>query len=189
MGVVRAPSQGKLFCALLLAPNLCSHEVETTLERTFGTITLRSTPLPFTQTTYYAREMGGELTRYYIAFDPLISLAELATVKHTTNHLESTWAVDGGQRRVNLDPGYLELAKVVLATTKDHVHRLYIGAGMFAEVTLRYQHKSFQPWEWTYPDYRLPTTLRFFNQLRNQYQTQLRQPPSGATSWGENASG
>lgn len=174
MGVIRLPSPVQLFCALLVAPGIPSGAVETVLEQTFGAMTLRSTPLPFTQTTYYEREMGEGLTRVYIAFDPLISIAELAAVKHTTNRLEAIWAADGGQRRVNLDPGYLDLAKVVLATTKDYTHRLYIGAGMFAEVTLHYRQKSFQPWDWTYPDYRLPTTLNFFNQLREHYKAQLR---------------
>ena len=174
MGVVRSPSQVKLFCALLLAPSVPQHEVEAELEHTFGTIVLRSTPLPFTQTTYYHREMGQDLLRSYVAFGPLVNIADLAAVKHQTNHLEMRWAVGEGQRRVNLDPGYLDFAKVVLATTKDHMHRLYIGAGIFAEVTLRYQRQSFHPWDWTYPDYRLPTTLAFFNQLREDYRAQIR---------------
>jgi hypothetical protein len=174
MGMVRLPSPVQLFCALLIAPNISRGDVEVVLAQTFGPLVLRSTPLPFTQTTYYAHEMGEGLTRVYLAFDPLISIAELAAVKHTTNRLEALWAVHGGQRRVNLDPGYLNLAKVVLATTKDYAHRLYIGAGMFAEVTLSYRQKSFQPLDWTYPDYRLPTTLTFFNQLREHYKARLR---------------
>jgi hypothetical protein len=174
MGVVHPPSSVKLFCALLVAPSISIEAVEAVLEQTFGTITLRSTPILFTHTTYYQHEMGEGLTRIYIAFDPLISMAELAIVKHTTNRFETIWAAHGGQRRVNLDPGYLDLAKVVLATTKDYAHRLYIGAGMFAEVTLRYQRHGFQPWDWTYPDYRMPTALTFFNQLREQYKVQLR---------------
>jgi hypothetical protein len=119
--------------------------------------------------------MGAELIRLFVAFAPLITMAELTTIKHTTNTLEAILADALGQRRVNLDPGYLDRAKVVLATTKDHAHRLYIGAGLFAEVTLRYRQKEFQPWEWTYPDYRSPATLAFFNQLRELYKAQLRQ--------------
>jgi hypothetical protein len=175
MGVVHQPAPAKLFCALLLAPGITQAEVEGTLQQYFGPIVLRSQPFPFTQTTYYRREMGEELVRLYVAFEPLLGMAELAAVKHTTNRLETRWAVAPGQRRVNLDPGYVDLAKVVLASTKDYAHRLYIGAGIFAEVTLRYQQKSFQPWEWTYPDYRLPVTLAFFNALRASYRAQLRQ--------------
>lgn len=178
MGTVQPPVQVKLFCALLIAPTLSINEVETVLVETYGSIVLCSTPRPFTQTTYYEREMGANLTRLYVAFDPLISIAALATVKHMTNNLETRWSRARGQRRVNIDPGYLDLAKVVLASTKDHSHRLYIGDGIFAEVTLRYRQHAFQPWEWTYPDYRVPATLTFFHQLRALYKCQLQRLPS-----------
>src|SRR5499426_2338236 len=174
MGTVHPPAQVKLFCALLVAPTLPLEEIETVLVENYGVIVLRSTPMPFTQTAYYEREMGANLTRLYVAFDPLISIAALATVKHMTNQLEARWATSHGQRRVNIDPGYLDLAKVVLASTKDHSHRLYIGDGICAEVTLRYRQHAFQPWEWTYPDYRVPATLTFFQQLRALYKGQLR---------------
>ncbi len=177
MGTVHSPAQVKLFCALLVAPTLPLDEIDTVLAETYGVIVRRSAPLPFTQTTYYEREMGGNLTRLYVAFDPLISIAALAAVKHTTNRFEARWSTLQGQRRVNIDPGYLDLAKVVLASTKDHSHRLYIGDGIFAEVTLRYRQHAFQSWEWTYPDYRVPATLTFFYQLRELYKRQLRALP------------
>ena len=139
MGAVRPPAPVQLFCALLLAPTISLPEVETVLAQTYGAIVLRTTPVPFTQTTYYEREMGSHLARLYVAFEPLINIAALAAVKHTTNRLEAMWSTVSGQRRVNVDPGYLDLAKVVLASTKDHSHRLYIGDGIFAEVTLRYR--------------------------------------------------
>lgn len=173
MDMVRAPAKVKLFCAILLAPDVSLSVVETTLEQSFGPIVLRSPSLPFTQTTYYEREMGPSLTRCYVAFDACVAMDTLATIKHTTNHLEMLWATAQGHRRINLDPGYLDMAKVVLATTKDYSHRLYIGDGIFAEVTLQYKHKAFQPWAWTYPDYRLPTTLAFFQQLRDLYRRQM----------------
>jgi hypothetical protein len=177
MGTVHPPGQVKLFCALLLAPTFPIDEIETVLAETYGGIVLRSMPMPFTQTTYYEREMGANLTRLYVAFDPLISMAALATVKHMTNQLETTWSQPQGRRRVNIDPGYLDLAKVVLASTKDHSHRLYIGEGIFAEVTLRYRQHAFQPWEWTYKDYKTQATLTFFHQLRALYKHQLHALP------------
>ena len=172
MGTVHPPAQVKLFCALLIAPTLSLEEIETVLAETYGVIALRSTPIPFTQTTYYEREMGPHLTRLYVAFDPLVSIAVLATVKHMTNQLEARWSTPQGLRRVNIDPGYLDLAKVVLASTKDHSHRLYIGDGIFAEVTLQYRKHTFQSWEWTYPDYRVPAALTFFHKLRELYKRQ-----------------
>lgn len=183
MGTAQTPAPVQLFCGLLLGPTVPVEEVEAVLVQTYGTIVLRSTPVPFTQTTYYASEMGPTLMRQYCAFAPLVSMDALARIKHTTNRLEMTWATPQGQRRVNLDPGYLDLAKVVLASTKDHSHRLYIGAGIFAEITLRYRQRAFQPWEWTYPDYRTATTLDFFHRLRALYHARLRptpQPPDAA---------
>jgi hypothetical protein len=177
MGTVHPPAQVKLFCALLVAPAIPVDEIESALTQTYGTIVLRSPPLPFHQTTYYEREMGPNLTRLYVAFDPLVSIAVLATVKHMTNRLEARWSTPQGQRRVNIDPGYLDLAKVVLASTKDHSHRLYIGEGIFAEVTLRYRQRAFHAWEWTYPDYRTPTALTFFHQLRELYKGHLSSLP------------
>lgn len=180
MGVITFPPPVKLFCGLLLSPTVALEEVEAALTPHYGPVVLRSPCFPFDQTIYYEDEMGRDLQRCYIAFEPLIDMAALAAIKQATNRLEMEFAA-AGQRRVNIDPGYVDMAKVVLASTKDHAHRLYIGAGIFAEITLRYWQKRFQFWEWTYPDYRLPVTLEFFHQLRNLYRLQLRQdnaPPS-----------
>ena len=174
MGRVRAPMQVIYFCALLYVPSISQADVETVLEPYFGPVILRSVAAPFVQTTYYEREMGSGLTRAYLGFAPLRSMGDLAALKHTTNQLETQWAVDD-RRLVNLDPGYLDHAKVVLVTTKDYSHRLYLGGDMYAEVTLQYHNKSYQPWVWTYPDYRQPVTLDFFNQLREVYKVQLQQ--------------
>jgi len=174
MGRVRPPMQVIYFCALLRAPTIPQTDVETVLEAHFGPIILRSAAVTFVQTNYYEREMGSGLTRVYLGFAPLRSMSDLPAVKHVTNQLETQWAVDD-RRLVNIDPGYLDHAKVVLVTTKDYSHRLYIGGGMYAEVTLQYRNKSYQPWEWTYPDYRQPVALDFFNQLRDRYKMQLQQ--------------
>ncbi len=174
MGRVRPPMQVIYFCALLRAPSIPQADVETVLETHFGPIILRSEAIPFVQTTYYEREMGSGLTRAYLGFAPLRSMGHLAVTKHVTNQLETQWAIDE-RRLVNLDPGYLDHAKVVLVTTKDYSHRLYIGGGMYAEVTLQFRDKTYRPWAWTYPDYCQPTALDFFNQLRNIYKIQLQQ--------------
>lgn len=127
MGRVRPPVPVIYFCALLHAPSIAQAEVESVLEVHFGSIVFRSANIPFTQTTYYEREMGSNLTRLYLGFAPLRSMGDLAAVKHTTNQLETQWAIDDC-RLVNIDPGYLDHAKVVLVTTKDYSHRLYILA-------------------------------------------------------------
>ena len=146
------------------------------LEAAYGRIDQETALLPFAATRFYEREMGPALQRLFWSFEVLIAADALAGVKHETNALEQTYAMHAGQewrRRVNLDPGYVDLAKLVLATTKDRQHRLYLGRGIYAEVTLRFTGGRFVPWEWTYPDYRTPEYLAFFDAVRQRYRQQL----------------
>ena len=140
----------------------------------FGSIDYTSELLPFTSTKYYEHEMGKEIHRQFISFEGLIAPSTLACKKLYTNQVEQTYLTEGTtRRRVNLDVGYICLAKLVLASTKDHAHRIYLSDGIYAEITLRYYKKTFQPWEWTYPDYRLPTYINIFNHIRTIYREQL----------------
>jgi hypothetical protein len=146
------------------------------LEATYGRIDQETALLPFVATHFYEREMGPALQRVFWSFEALIAADTLAGIKHETNAMERTHALAVGhswRRQVNLDPGYVDLAKLVLATTKDRQHRLYLGRGIYAEVTLRYTGGRFVPWEWTYPDYRTPDYLAFFDAVRRRYRQQL----------------
>ena len=120
--------------------------------------------------------MGSDIHRQFISFETLIDAGTLAPLKLFTNTVEQNFAIktrEGDARRVNLDIGYLCLAKLVLASTKDHAHRIYLRDGIYAEITLRFYRKTFQPWEWSYPDYRLPTYIAIFNHIREIYRKQL----------------
>lgn len=140
----------------------------------FGPIDYTSDLLPFDSTNYYETEMGKDLKRQFISFEKLIDAGSLADKKLITNQVERAFArEDTSQRQVNLDVGYVCMAKLVLASTKDHAHRIYLRDGIFAEITLRFYHKTFQPWEWTYPDYRSPTYITIFNHIRTIYREQL----------------
>ena len=88
--------------------------------------------------------------------------------KLITNFIESDLST-GGARRVNLDPGYMDAARVVLASTKDHAHRILLGKGIYGEVTLLYRDGAFRPLPWTYPDYREAATLAFLKGVRVWY--------------------
>jgi hypothetical protein len=138
----------------------------------FGPVDYESELLYFDQTPYYEREFGPNLLRRFVSFSELIAPDRLAEVKCITNELEMTWTVDG-RRQVNLDPGYVSMGKLVLATTKDYTHRIYLGQGIYAEVTLKYQRGAFRPWEWTYPDYASPEYLQIFGRIRQSYVDQL----------------
>ncbi len=143
-------------------------------EKAYGPIDFTSDIAPFDKTSYYEQEMGQGLQRQFISFSKLILPDKLVQVKRFTNELEFKLTKNRQKRTINLDPGYLEYGKLVLATTKDHQHRLYLGQGIFGEVTLRYSNGSFSPWEWTYPDYATPAYINIFNQIRKLYQQQLK---------------
>lgn len=174
MGKPGEPIPSKLFASLIAGEDdLCCQTMET-LKKGLGEIDWISEKLPFDFTHYYDQEMGGNLFRYFITFAPLISRDSLPGIKLETNHLEETFARSGGNRRVNIDPGYLCHSQVILATTKGYAHRPYLAKGIYADLTLIYRDKSFQPLDWTYPDYRQEGTIQLFNQIRARYLEKLR---------------
>jgi len=179
MGKSKEPRPVKLIASLFSADETLLAVARGALLNLFGPLDYQSEFLPFDQTRYYQREFGAGLLRQIVAFASLIAPERLAEVKRVTNELEQTWAVDG-RRRVNLDPGYVSLSKLVLATTKDYAHRIYLGQGIYAEVTLQFTHGAFQAREWTYPDYASPRYLAIFAEIRRRYADQLRQRQGGA---------
>ncbi len=138
------------------------------LIRSFGPVDFESPVLDFIQTDYYKKEMGDGLKRQFLSFKRTMALDGLSVVKLKTGRLEKRLSL-GGKRTVNIDPGYLDLAKLILFSTKDYSHRIYLGKGIFAEATLFYKDKSFNPWPWTYPDYRTPAYIEIFNGIREIY--------------------
>lgn len=118
----------------------------------FGDALLETPELAWDYTSHYSEELGDSIKRRFLFFDSLISQEELPEIKIKTMEIETALS-GGGKRRVNLDPGYVTEAKVVLATKKDYSHRLAIGRGVFAEVTLTYSVNRFVPHPYTYKDY------------------------------------
>ncbi len=176
MGTITTPQPVKAIVGVLTTDVCLLPTVYAELGQRLGSIDFTSELMPFTSTTYYEAEMGPNIQRQFISFERLIDAGTLAEMKLFTNTVEQTFALkkpEGAARRVNLDAGYLCLAKLVLASTKDHAHRIYLRDGIYAEITLRFYRKTFQPWEWSYPDYRLPTYIAIFNQIREIYRNQL----------------
>jgi hypothetical protein len=161
------------------------------LQDRYGPIRLQSPLFDFVETSYYDDEMGCGLKKRFFAFERLIGQSDLVSIKLATNEIErlaaqhSEWATprSGVARPVNLDPGYLQLGKWVLATTKDQSHRLYLGHGIYGEVTLRYERGEFVPWPWTYPNYCREDYRAFFVAARSEYLQLLK-----TTSWSSSAS-
>jgi hypothetical protein len=133
---------------------------------------MASEPLDFTFTDYYEPEMGAPLKRRFFSWPAPMDPGDLAEVKLWTNEIEEQVAkegVDDTRRPVNLDPGYVDDCRLVLATTKDHAHRIYLGRGIYAEVTLSWRQGAWQAMPWTYPDYRTTAYALFFQEARARY--------------------
>ncbi len=173
MGKISQPLPVKLIIPMFSEDETLFQMAESRLQEAFGPIDYRSGTLPFEHTSYYTPEFGPGLLRKFVAFRRLVDPGSLAAIKHTTNAVEEALASDG-KRRINLDPGYISQSKLVLATTKNHGHRIYLGKGIYAEVTLRYRNKAFRPWEWTYPDYRTEEYVEILEEIRSIYVDQIR---------------
>ncbi len=179
MGEAERPKPVNLICAVLAAREEWLQEGKDRLETAFGPVDLESEVWPFDVTDYYADQMGHPLLRRIYGFQDLVEADNLVAAKHTTNRLERELAeslAGAPPRPVNLDPGYVDLGRLVLATTKDHAHRIYLGGGIYAESTLRWHGGAFEPWEWTYPDYRTPHYRAFFAEVRALYDEKLTHP-------------
>ena len=175
MGSIRTFSPVKLFIGVLLSEARLIPEVEERLETSCGPIDSRSEVIPFDFTGYYRHETGPSIVRVFFSFERLIDAALLPEIKHRTNTMEAGFAQGAPLKRpVNLDPGYLENAKVVLASTKNFYHRMYLGEGIFGEVTMHFKDGGFHFFPWTYPDYQSPSYQEFFLELRKIYRKQLR---------------
>ena len=176
MGSIRNFSPVKLFVGVLVSNEKLIPSVESELTTTYGPVDYRSSILPFTFTDYYRHETGDEILRVFLSFERLIEADSLPEIKHRTNTLEAGFAAGstGVKRPVNLDPGYLENAKVILASTKNFYHRMFLGNGIFGEVTMHFRNGGYEFFPWTYPDYKSPEYQAFFLELRAIYRRQLR---------------
>ena len=143
----------------------------------FGAADMVSEIWPFTQTDYYKDETGESILRMFVAIEKPIDPGELAEIKHTTNRIEQDLAQNLSTthaRPVNLDPGIIEPSKLVLASTKNFSHRIYIGNRMFAEVTLIYSKGAWQSFPFTFPDYKEPRYHEFLSKVRTRIVAQLK---------------
>ena len=169
MGRVNLPERVKLIVGLIAGDPELFSKIDKALEKALKNhIDFDSGIIDFAYTDYYNEEMGPNLKRRFLSFKGHVSLEDIYEVKLKTNSLERRFSEDG-HRTVNIDPGYLDLSKLVLFSTKDYTHRIYIAKGIFAEATLFYQNKTFNPWPWTYPDYKTKSYIEIFNHIREIY--------------------
>ncbi|RIK61509.1 DUF4416 domain-containing protein [candidate division KSB1 bacterium] len=173
MGSLKPPAPAALFMAALYAPKFSDQEIIALVQENFGDVWLCSSAFPFDFSDYYREEMGPSLRKVFLVLDVLIDPAWLPEWKLKSIALEKNYSL-AGKRQINFDPGYLELPKLVLATTKNFAHRIYLGRGIYADVQLYMKDGKFQSNPWTYPDYKHPEHLAFFVQARQKYFERLK---------------
>ncbi|MFQ3573731.1 MAG: DUF4416 family protein [Thermodesulfovibrionales bacterium] len=153
MGKPSQPKKALLFCSTLYSQETVLTEALKRLTAAFGEVLFYSPSILWDFSDYYNKELGEVIFRRYIFFKDLIHQDALADIKLLSNQIEDDLSVDQ-KRTINLDTGYLTPAKIVLASTKDFSHRIYLGKGIYAEVTLIYKKGEFVHHLNTYPDYK-----------------------------------
>jgi hypothetical protein len=174
MSLPKTPKPAKLVIGLFLKEKNLITPVAKALTQKFGAIDIVSSWFPFNYTDYYESEMGSPLFRRLFAFKKLVKQNTLAKIKLKTNDIELKYSKNG-KRMVNLDPGYMVHSRFVLATGKDFTHRVYIGEGIYADLTLIYTKGDFQQLPWTYPDYADSKMLDYLELVRTRYLTDIKQ--------------
>ena len=162
----------KLIIGFIYGNEAVFKKAEDLISKKFGRIDLESEAIDFLYTDYYEKELGENLKRKFISLRRLVGLENIYRVKLLTNRIEHKF-LSSGKRTINIDPGYITEGKLVLLTTKDHVHRVYLKDGIFVESTLKFQAGTYNPWETTYPDYKTDAYINIFKKVRSLYRDQL----------------
>ena len=177
MGQIQQAKLVKFMVAILAIEEDILPVARELVTQRLGTIDLISPVWPFTSSKYYAKEMSETLLRQFVSLAQPGDPAGIIDLKLASNSAELFDAQNRNRpqrRAINLDPGYITPAKLVLATTKDYSHRVYLGRGIYAEAALHYHAGAWHAWSWTYPDYTVSTYHDFFVQVRNRLLEQLR---------------
>lgn len=173
MSTPRESDKVRLFTSLFSTEKDLIDRVIDELTVLFGPPDVVTPWLMFDRTRYYEREMGWPLHRRFVTFRELMPPEDLADKKLETNKIEERYS-SGGKRCINIDPGYICLERLVLATGKNYTHRIYLSRGIYADLTLVFNRGTFKPLEWSYPDYSNEDSIEFFNTAREKYKNQLR---------------
>jgi hypothetical protein len=174
MGTETRFKKVKLFTGFIYRDSRLCDEIKRELEHRFSPIDLQSQEFSFDKTTYYNPEMGTPLYKQFVSFSQLIDAEELPGIKLYTNDIENRQA-GSGNRIINIDPGFLSDANVILATTKNHYHRVPLSQGIYAHMEYVIKKRNtLTPLEWTYPDFRTPEYMDWFIQLIATYKQDIK---------------
>lgn len=172
MATVNYPDKAKLVIGILTENQTIEKAVFDILLFQYGNADIISEAIPFEHSQYYDA-IGKKLYKKLYSFECPIYREELTAIKLFTNSLEQRYLSENGERLINIDPGYITLSNLFLASCKEYYHRAYIGSGIYLENEYYYQDKAYRFWDWTYPDYKKDEYLDFFHTMRKIYKAQL----------------
>jgi hypothetical protein len=165
------PGPVKLFIAILYSKKKCLDKAFQCLKEKYGEMDYQSQQIDFSITDYYQPEMGRSIYRIFVSFSTLIRPDEIARIKIETNEIEDTLAI-GKKRKVNLDAGYMDYDKVVLASAKYNGQKIYLDMGIWADLTLHYEKGRFDPYPWSFPDFKTGMYNDVFLEIRRRFKQQ-----------------
>jgi hypothetical protein len=168
MSIPKIPSPAFLFFNIFSKKKDLIIQTLNEIEQYYGEFCWITSFFPFTSTHYYEKEFGNNLIRVIAALYNFIDQDRLLETKKFSYHLESKFS-ENKKRLVNIDPGMITAERLVLATGKNFTHRIYLGEGIFADLTLIFQKNSFRTLSWTFPDYGSKEFISFFNNARDTY--------------------
>ncbi|MCA1932142.1 MAG: DUF4416 family protein [Calditerrivibrio sp.] len=165
-GGVRRPQDVVLFNAVMYNWSFIDDPVSL-VENFFGEVFDRTETIDFSHTDYYEKEFGGDLKKIFLAHRVTYQPDKLVEFKLRALEIEDRFKCEG-KRKLNLDPGYVAIEKVVAASTKNFTHRIYMGKGIYGDLQLQRRGKRYEPLPWTFHDYALNATLSFFDRVREK---------------------
>jgi hypothetical protein len=168
----KEPLPAKLGIGIIYQDKRAVDSVWPTMEKIWGAFDVISEVRPFDYTGYYEEEMGRPLYRRWAFFKELVPQDRLVEIKWQALEIEKQWTVRE-KRRLNLDPGLITAERLVLATGKNFSHRIYLGQGIFGDLTLVFSKGTYRPLAWTYPDYKDEQAIGMLNKIREKYLRQI----------------
>ncbi|GBD02821.1 hypothetical protein HRbin19_00091 [bacterium HR19] len=169
----KEPDFVKFFVAVLFSDEEKLNSARKEIQKNFGDFDFESESIPFTITDYYKDEMGDNIRRVFFSFEKLMKPDKLTQIKIKCVEIEDKLSDESGRRKVNLDPGYIDFYKVVLATCKPGGCKIYLSDGVWADLVLRYEKGKFLPFPWTFPDFKEGLYDNILMQIRKIYKVQI----------------
>jgi len=175
MSARRDFNEVKFFCGLIYRKDQAAEKAIAMLEEAIAPVDGSTAAIPFTMTDYYRDEMGEPLSRRFVSFSGLLDPQKLPGIKVAAMGMEEKLA-EVEKRTVNLDPGYLSEANVIIATAKNHYHRVPLASGVYAHMEYVWKDGRLQFLPWTYPDFKTAAYLEFFGHLRERFRQEQKRP-------------